>query len=175
MKFNDLSVEELRTGYIFDKESNKYVCIFCGEDFEEGIVQLSRGRYITAERAVQEHLITEHKGVFHSLLNLDKDVNGLSVSQKNILEAVYEGKDNKTISEELDINVATVRTHKFNIQKMKKEAKILLAILEHVENKELIQNRKQVESSLGEEEQSAFDSDFEGNNLHPFFTKIDFK
>ena len=88
---------------------------------------------------------------------------------------MYSGKDNKTIGEELDINVATVRTHKFNIQKMKKEAKILLAILEHVENKELIQNRKQVESSLGEEEQTEFDSDFDGNNLHPFFTKIDFK
>ena len=34
MKFNDLSVEELRTGYVYDKESNKYVCIFCGEGFE---------------------------------------------------------------------------------------------------------------------------------------------
>ena len=175
MKFNDLTVEELSKGYIYDKEKNTYTCIFCGESFEGDLIYPVRDRYITAERAVKEHIITEHEGVFNSLINLDKEVNGLSVSEKSILEAIYEGKDNKSISEEMNINVATVRTHKFNIQKMKREAKILLAILEHIENEELIQNRKNVETTMGEEETTGFVSDFEGNSLHPFFSKIDFK
>ncbi len=173
MELKDLTIENLSSGYVFLEESNEYVCIFCGERFEEGIVYLSHGKYITAERAVKEHILKEHNGVFYGLLNLDKEINGLSSTQKKILSSMYQEKDNRTIGEELNINTATVRTHKFNIQKMKKEAKILLAILEQIENEEVVSNRKQLEASL--EQEKNISEEFNANDLHPFFTKFEFK
>ncbi len=175
MELKDLTIENLSNGYVFLEESKEYACIFCGERFEEGIVYPSHGKYITAERAVKEHILKEHEGVFYGLLNLDKEINGLSDMQKKILNSMYMEKDNRTISEELNINTATVRTHKFNIQKMKKEAKILIALLEQIENEEIVSNRKQLEVSMERENEETFSKNFNGNNLHPFFTKFEFK
>ena len=39
----------------------------CGERFEEGLIYTSRGRSVSAHRAMQEHLFDEHGGVFESL------------------------------------------------------------------------------------------------------------
>ena len=149
MMTKNLTVEELASGYYFDEEKNAYTCIFCGETFEDGIVTLSEGRYLDAERAVKEHIIRSHDSVFDCLINMDKDINGLSPSQKKILQSKYLKKDNKTISEEMGINIATVRTHKFHIHKIQNKAKIFLAILEQIENQERVQERERLEESMG--------------------------
>lgn len=97
---------------------------------------------MTAERAVREHVLEAHGGAFKGLIGLDKQINGLSDIQKQILEGMYAGDDNKAIGEEMAISAATVRTHKFNIQKMKREARILLALLENIENEEVVTARR---------------------------------
>lgn len=147
----NLTVEELASGYYFDDEKNAYVCIFCGESFEKGMITCSQGRYLDAERAIKEHIIKSHGSVFECLINMDKDINGLSPSQKKILQAKYEKKDNKTISDEMGINIATVRTHKFHIHKIQNKAKIFLAILDQIENEERVQERERLEESIGAE------------------------
>ena len=106
MEFKELTVEELTLGYIQSPQEESCTCIFCGEVYEEGIVYRSRGRTVTAERAVKEHIFDRHGGVFHGLLDLDKQVNGLSEIQKDVLTGMYLEKDNKQICEEMGISAA---------------------------------------------------------------------
>lgn len=177
MEFKELTLEELKSGFIKSEEKRGYVCIFCGEIFEEGLVYQSRGRQVTALRAIEEHIFDEHHGVFHSLLSLDKQINGLSESQRDILKGMYQEKTNKELAGELGISDATVRTHKFNLQKMKREARILLAMLAQIEEEELVQARKQLEADKQEDEKEtvATARKVNGNNLHPFFTQFNLK
>ncbi len=75
---------------------------------------------------------------------MDKQVNGLSEIQKDVLTGMYLEKDNKQICEEMGISAATVRSHKFNLQN-RNEAKILLALLEQIENETIVKQRKKTE------------------------------
>lgn len=36
-KFWDASVEELKKGYVFDEETEEYICLACGETFIKGL------------------------------------------------------------------------------------------------------------------------------------------
>lgn len=177
MEFKELTVMELASGYMKSEEEHKYTCIFCGETFEEGLIYTSRGRMVTAQQAASEHVYDRHDGPFYGLIGLDKQVSGLSEVQKDVLEGMYLEKDNKALGQELNISPATVRTHKFNLQKMKREAKIFLAVMEQLENSQLIAERKR----LASEEKAKADTkelkgkEFTGNTLHPFFTQFNLK
>ena len=81
IEFKELSIEEMVHGYVEDEVTGLIVCIFCGEVFEKGVVYNSRGRTVSAERAVEEHILDEHEGAFYGLLRLGKSVHGLSESQ----------------------------------------------------------------------------------------------
>lgn len=186
MEFKELSVAELAAGYTKSENGKQFTCIFCGETFEDGLIYTSRGRMVTAERAALEHVYDVHQGVFNSLISLDKQISGLSEAQKDILNGMYHEKENKELGEELGISNATVRTHKFNIQKMKREAKILLALLEQIENEEVVRERKNLfaegadikidtKNAASESEKLKLKKDFNGNNLHPFFTQYNLK
>ena len=63
------------------------------------------------------------------MLELDKTLNGLTEVQKTLLSCIYEGKSTDEIGEIMGISTATVRAHKFNLQKAKREAKILLTLI----------------------------------------------
>lgn len=171
--FKELSIEELINGYIKRKENGEIVCIFCGEVFEEGIIYSSHGKMVTAEKAAMEHVKEEHEGSFNALLNLDKQICGLTDIQKNILTNIYEQNDNKIICEKMGISSATVRTHKFNLQKAKREAKILLALVEIVEDENFLIRTKPRDNSnsIKQNEEPIFTV----NSLHPFFTQYKYK
>lgn len=181
MEIKELTLQELINGYIKEKESGKRVCIFCGEIYEEGVIYQSRGRSVTAERAMKEHLADVHGGVFYGLIQLDKQVNGLSDMQKEVLTGMYQKKDNKRLGEALGISAATVRTHKFNLQKLKREARILLAVLEQIENEEIVAAREQVEDPAHmpicgrENDMAGLEPSMPFNRLHPFFTQYNLK
>ena len=97
MEFKELSIEEMVHGYVEDEVTGLLVCIFCGEVFEKGVVYNSRGRTVSAERAVEEHILDEHEGAFYGLLRLGKSVHGLSESQQDIMEGMYLKKDTSTL------------------------------------------------------------------------------
>ena len=174
MGLKELTLEELTLGYT-KADNHTYTCIFCGKMFEEGLVYQSRGKMVTAKRAMEEHIFDKHGGVFYGLVHLDKQVNGLSDSQREIVEGMYLGADNKEICEAMGISQTTVRTHKFNIQKMKREAKIFLAALEQIENQELVSLRKHLENDMAEQTESITEGDIIGKSLHPFFTQFNLK
>lgn len=176
--FKELRMEEVYKGYIQQESGQGYSCIFCGEYFEEGLIYTSRERMVTAEKAVIEHIEDEHGGVFKSLISLDKQISGLSDIQKSMLIAMFSRKDVKVIGEEMGISPATVRAHKFNLQKMKREAKIFLVLMEVIENDSSLNNQcntsideinnKELANPTGEDV-------FSLNLLHPFFTQCRYK
>lgn len=60
-----------------------------------------------------------------------------------------EKKESKKLAEEMGISPSTVRTHKFYLQKLKRQSKIFLTIMnllelqeEEVESKEILKNEK---------------------------------
>ncbi len=164
--FKELAVNEIARGYEYQEEEKKYTCIFCQEAFEEGVIYTSMGRSVTAEKAVEEHMEIEHKSVFDVLIELEKSLTGLSETQTKLLKKIFEQKTNKEISEEMDISQATVRSHKFNLQKLKQQAKIILAIIYLAEiqnNEEKFEAEEELESDMINEANY-----FEGNTLDPF-------
>ena len=177
MEFKELTLEELTRGYVWSEEEQLYQCIFCGDKMEEGLIYSSRGKSVNALRAMQEHIFDEHGSVFECLLNLDKQMNGLSDAQKDVLEGLYYEKDNKAIGKEVGISDATVRTYKFNLQKMKRRARIFLAMMEQIENEDFIALRKRLEPEQNVENirKPHFDTQFGANLLHPFFTQYNLK
>lgn len=177
MEFKELTLEELTRGYVWSEEEQLYQCIFCGDKMEEGLIYSSRGKTVNALRAMQEHIFDEHGSVFECLLNLDKQMNGLSDAQKDVLEGLYYEKDNKAIGKEMGISDATVRTYKFNLQKMKRRARIFLAMMEQIENEDFIALRKRLEPEQNVENirKPHFDTQFGANLLHPFFTQYNLK
>ena len=177
MEFKELTLEELTRGYVWSEEEQLYQCIFCGDKMEEGLIYSSRGKSVNALRAMQEDIFDEHGSVFECLLNLDKQMNGLSDAQKDVLEGLYYEKDNKAIGKEMGISDATVRTYKFNLQKMKRRARIFLAMMEQIENEDFIALRKRLEPEQNVENirKPHFDTQFGANLLHPFFTQYNLK
>ena len=177
MEFKELTLEELTRGYVWSEEEQLYQCIFCGDKMEEGLIYSSRGKSVNALRAMQEHIFDEHGSVFECLLNLDKQMNGLSDAQKDVLEGLYYEKDNKAIGKEMGISDATVRTYKFNLQKMKRRARIFLEMMEQIENEDFIALRKRLEPEQNVENirKPHFDTQFGANLLHPFFTQYNLK
>lgn len=176
-QFKDLTVTELIRGYTIEEDGNVYRCIFCGETFEKGVIYTFDGRSVDAERACAEHIYKEHEGPFKSLVSLEKSVNGLTDIQKKMMISIHDGMENREISEEMDINSATVRTHKFKMQKLKREARIFLALMEYLENEELkaFEERILAEVADNEEKAKAPKREFVGNTLHPFFTNFNLK
>ena len=177
MEFKELTLEELTRGYVWSEEEQLYQCIFCGDKMEEGLIYSSRGKSVNALRAMQEHIFDEHGSVFECLLNLDKQMTGLSDAQKDVLEGLYYEKDNKAIGKEMGISDATVRTYKFNLQKMKRRARIFLAMMEQIENEDFIALRKRLEPEQNVENirKPHFDTQFGANLLHPYFTQYNLK
>ena len=85
-----------------------------------------------------------------------------------------EKKESKKLAEEMGISPSTVRTHKFYLQKLKRQSKIFLTIMnllelqeKEVESEELLKNEKLNEELLK--------SSCESNTLHPFFTQYNLK
>ena len=108
----------------------------------------SRGRTVTAERAVKEHIFDRHGGVFHGLLDLDKQVNGLSEIQKDVLTGMYLEKDNKQICEEMGISAATVRSHKFNLQNRNERRKFCWHFWNRLRMRQLLNSAKRQSRKL---------------------------
>lgn len=202
-EFRDLTTEELKRGYIWSQKEESYICIFCGQVFEDGVVFPEGARLLSAEKAVKQHVVSKHGGAFMSLLSMDKQINGLSDIQKTIMQSFYADRGTDEICGIMGITPATVRTHKHNLQRLKREAKIFLALIEQIEDEDRApltaesqdQDRPDVRPSFGSSGLSntpggslgtqavpavssgagSIPGDFSGNTLHPFFTKCRFE
>lgn len=137
---SELTIGEIKKGYS-KKETFLFQCLYCDQTFDDRFVypiSESNSQLARAEGAMIYHLKHEHDGAFEALLNLDKNQTGLSETQKNFLALFSKGIDDQEIADQLNITTSAVRNHRFKFKEKKRQAKILLALLESIDEKEHI-------------------------------------
>lgn len=133
--FWNASLEELKNGYIQDNEG--FTCLLCGEKAEQGVVYRYEDTFYEAERYMRIHIEIAHDSVFEYLLQMDKKLTGLTEQQKKLLFLFYQGKSDKDIQAELGLGSAsTIRHHRFVLKEKERQAKIFLALMELLKEKD---------------------------------------
>lgn len=135
------SLKELVSGVVVEREGKIHSCTVCGKRFVRGIIYPDGDLLMDAERAALTHVEREHGGMFSELISLGKGENGISDVQKIVLEALYEGGSDRDIALRLGgKSESTVRNHRFNLKRKRKEAKIFLALMDLIDQRELSRN-----------------------------------
>lgn len=134
-RFWNASLEELKNGYIEGRDS--FTCLLCGERVEKGIIYPYEDKFYEAERFIRVHIEDAHQSVFTYLLGMDKKLTGLTEHQKSLLSLFYQGKNDKEVQEELSIgSTSTIRHHRFALKEKERQAKMFLAIMELLREKD---------------------------------------
>jgi len=132
------SIEKLKQGYIFNTSKDEYICIMCGKKYKKGIIYGVNSELVDAEYAVKRHIEEKHKSTFDYLLNIDKKYNGLSDIQKIVMEGMYNNLSDSEIALKLDNKAkSTIRNHRFVLREKYKEAKIFIALMELIKEREV--------------------------------------
>jgi len=128
------SPAEIKNGYI--DTGQEYVCLLCGEKIEKGLVYPGDGIFYEAQRYIQVHIEENHGQVFDYLIQLDKRVTGLTEHQKKLLQLFYQGKSDLEVQKEMGIgSVSTIRNHRFVLKEKERQAKVFLALMELLREK----------------------------------------
>ncbi|WP_036745331.1 DUF2087 domain-containing protein [Paenibacillus sp. UNC451MF] len=134
--FWKVPLKELKQGYSYQDSTEQYICLVCGKAFEKGIIYKAGETLYEAEKYAALHLAQEHGSMFDYLIGLNKKLTGLSDLQKNLLRMFYEGYSDNEIVKQLDGGSAsTIRNHRFALREKEKQAKLFLAIMELLEQK----------------------------------------
>ncbi|MBD8006720.1 DUF2087 domain-containing protein [Bacillus norwichensis] len=133
--FWSASLEELKKGY--RQEADSYVCLLCGERIEKGIIYPYAGLYYEAEKYMRIHIEHSHQSIFDYLMGLDKKLTGLTDHQNQLLRLFYQGKKDKEVQKEMGIgSTSTIRHHRFALKEKERQAKVFLAIMELLKEKD---------------------------------------
>ena len=144
------TIEDLKNGYAFKKQEKTYVCLLCGEVFEQGVIYPMDDALLDAAKAIQTHIKTQHPPVFEFYLGLGRIYTGLSAGQEELSKLFYAGHSDKEIVGLTGANsTSTIRNQRFAIREKYKQAKILVASVELMEEnmEKLKQDRKLAPSS----------------------------
>lgn len=134
--FWNASLEEMKHGYIYQEETEQYICLICGRRFDQGIIYPYEDILYEAEKFTKLHITHEHGSTFDFLLSLDKKLTGLTEHQKAIIRYFREGVSDSDIVKELGGgSTSTIRNHRFTLREKAKQAKIMLAIMDLVEER----------------------------------------
>jgi len=140
--FWNASSEDLKHGFSFDEQKNHYVCLLCGQTFEVGIIYPMGDVFLDARKAIATHVKTQHPPIFDFLLGLGRIYTGLSASQTELAKLFYTGHTDKEIVAMTGAgSVSTIRNQRFAIREKYKQAKVLVALTELLE--EQLENLKQ--------------------------------
>ncbi|WP_139905128.1 DUF2087 domain-containing protein [Clostridium thermarum] len=124
------SVEDIKRGYAYQEDKEKYICLMCGESFEEGYIYQADDELMEAKKAIVKHIGKNHGSVFEYLINMDRRYTGLTDIQKELVESFYKGISDKEITKLHGNSAATIRTQRFALREKAKQAKIYLSIIE---------------------------------------------
>jgi hypothetical protein len=143
--FWNSSIDDICKGYIYDKTSENYICLICGEEFTRGLIFKEDGVLMEAEMAVKIHISKSHVSVFKYLLTLDKKYTGLSEVQSKIFEYFYEGYSDKDIVKiEGEGSESNIRNHRFKLREKEKQSKTFLALMTLLSKNENNDNNKKL-------------------------------
>jgi hypothetical protein len=131
------SIDEIMKGYRYLDDQAQYICMICGKTYEKGIIYTEQGMMMEAEKAAQFHINNDHEGMFDYLLQMNKKYTGLTEHQQTLLKYFNEGYSDKEIVQLLGGgSTSTIRNHRFNLKEREKQAKVFLAIMSLLNNKE---------------------------------------
>lgn len=126
----DMTVEEIKNGYAYDSDKDKYICNTCGEEFENGEIFEVDGRYFEAGKMIKIHCEKEHADMLGTLLSNDKKYTGITENQKEIFKLMYSGMTDNEIAKKTGVAASTIRHQRFVFREKAKQAKLYLSIYE---------------------------------------------
>lgn len=128
--FWNSSLEELKQGYVFDRDEEQFICLICGAKYADGTVYPLEDTFYEARKAIKMHIQLAHGSVFNFLLSMDKRYTSLTEHQKELLQLIYQGLSDKELAARYGGSSSTIRNHRFNFREKEKQARIFLAIME---------------------------------------------
>lgn len=159
--FWNTTIGELKQGY--KTGDDIYTCLICGEAFQQGIIYNINNTLYDAQKAVETHIATTHPNIFKFYLGFGRVYTGLSEGHTELAKLFYKGHTDKEIVEITGANsISTIRNQRFAIREKYKQAKILVTLVELMEEK--IQQQKQERKTSNSEKLIDF---------HPGATCID--
>lgn len=135
-RFWSSSINELKQGYVYDEAQGAYYCLSCGESFEDGEVfhHEQSGRWYEARKYAAYHVQQKHGSMLDFLLALDKKVTGLTDLQKELIRGFADDlSDSEMMSRTGVGSTSTIRNHRFVLKEKAKQARLVLAIMELME------------------------------------------
>jgi len=134
--FWNITTHDLKQGYQAEKDT--YTCILCGETFHIGVIYTINNTLLEAKKAIETHVSTVHPNIFEFYLNFGRVYTGLSDGQAELAKLFYKGYSDKEIVKITDANsISTIRNQRFAIREKYKQAKILVTLVELMEEKML--------------------------------------
>lgn len=145
-KIDNAAPAELKDGFVlterFIDKAQIYTCLFCRAQYDADDVYVWKKLLVNGKKAMKLHIHENHGDVFNSLLDTDKTQTGLTDTQKEFLKNYYNGMNydekvsDKDIAEKMNISASTVRFQRYNFREKAKQAKIILALAELLEEME---------------------------------------
>jgi hypothetical protein len=132
-RFWSSTIEELKQGYVYEEAEEFYYCLICGERFEDGEIfhDAQAGRWYEARKYASFHVKQKHGSMLDYLLELDKKQTGLTDLQKELIRGFADHlSDAEMMSRTGAGSSSTIRNHRFVLKEKAKQAKLLLAIME---------------------------------------------
>lgn len=120
------SIDDIVKGYTENEDG--YECIVCGRTFERGRIYPENELLYDACGAVRKHVSAEHGNMADYILGQELGLTGLSEVQRQIMQLMSGGKNDKEIASAVGIAQSTVRNHRFKLREKEKQARMFLAL-----------------------------------------------
>lgn len=131
------SIEELKKGFFYNEKVQGLQCLLCGEIFEDGVIYPLDNKLYDAHKAIAIHIQNEHGSPFSYFLEMKKTYTGLTSHQKELMKMMFDGLKDKEILTKTDAtNTSTIRNQRFSFREKYKQAKIIVAIHELLEDEQ---------------------------------------
>ena len=132
--FWNATTDELKKGYTYNTQTDSYICLLCSQSFEDGTIYPIGSALYDAKKAVDIHVKTQHPPIFRHLLGLGRIYTGLSAGQAELAKLFQAGHSDKEIVALTGASSAsTIRNQRFAIREKYKQAKVLVALVELME------------------------------------------
>ncbi|MFD3157227.1 DUF2087 domain-containing protein [Haloimpatiens sp. FM7330] len=131
--FWNASIQQMKKGYVYNEKQGKYICLVCGTVFEQGIIYKHEDKFCDARKAIEMHIKEKHNSMMEYLLSMNKKYTGITDIQREYVKLIYQGKNDKEISDIMGVSSSTVRNYRFKLKEKEKQTKVFLSIMELLE------------------------------------------
>jgi len=134
--FWNASIDEMMQGWIYDDKNEHYQCLICGEIKEQGIIYRHDETLFDAKTSIYRHVAEDHGTMFHYLLNMSKQANSLTDTQKQLLNDLFQGFTDREIARNKGGSPSTIRNQRFTLREKEKQSKVFLSLMRLLEQQQ---------------------------------------